>query len=58
MTETTWRYDETDGAWECEKCKLYFVICNEGTPEENEMHYCPKCGLKIGGTVNYDNLDD
>ena len=33
--------DET--AWRCSKCDLTWIL-NEGTPWQNEMRYCPKCG--------------
>lgn len=33
--------DET--AWRCSKCDLTWIL-NEGTPSQNEMRYCPKCG--------------
>lgn len=33
--------DET--AWRCSKCDLTWLL-DEGTPSENEMRYCPKCG--------------
>ena len=40
-----WKMDD-DGIWQT-KCENSFIICNEGTPEENNMEYCPYCGYKI-----------
>ena len=33
---------------ECSRCGLLWWI-EEGTAEENEMFYCPKCGAKMDG---------
>lgn len=32
-----------DNVWQCDKCGLMWVMANNRTPEENEMHGCPKC---------------
>lgn len=38
------RADDIDeGIWRCSKCDLTWIL-NEGTPSQNEMRYCPKCG--------------
>ena len=47
MSKTVFVYDEVCDAWECQKCKLLWILCNDGGPFENEMFYCPKCGRKI-----------
>lgn len=44
--KTTWQYDEWDDAWECNACNYYYVVI-EGTPKENDINYCPKCGRRI-----------
>lgn len=31
---------------ECSRCGLVWWL-EEGTAEENEMYYCPKCGAKM-----------
>lgn len=31
---------------ECSRCGLVWWL-DEGTAEENEMYYCPKCGAKM-----------
>lgn len=36
---------------ECSRCGLLWWI-EEGTAEENEMFYCPKCGAKMDGGEN------
>ena len=46
MEETSFIYDEEDCFWECQKCGLAWIL-NDGTPKDNEMCYCPKCGRKI-----------
>jgi len=33
---------------ECSRCGLLWWI-EEGTAEENEMFYCPKCGARMDG---------
>ena len=50
------RWTEVDGAdgdsyYECSNCGEPWVL-SAGTPEDNNMHYCPNCGAKmrIGGT--------
>ena len=30
----------------CRNCNLVWVMSNEKSPAENEMHYCPRCGGK------------
>lgn len=36
---------------ECSRCGLLWWI-EEGTAEENEMYYCPKCGAKMDEEVD------
>jgi len=38
--------DEFDNDWWCSKCNLIWTL-NDGTPKDNGMEYCPKCGRKI-----------
>lgn len=39
--------DGWDGVYyECSECGLSWTL-NDGTPEENEMCYCPKCGARM-----------
>lgn len=45
---TKWKYDDDYGYWICGNLKCCLLwCCDDGTPSENEMNYCPKCGLKI-----------
>ena len=37
-----WTEDEDDGSWDG-SCGVKWCL-NEGTPEDNNMHYCPECG--------------
>jgi hypothetical protein len=41
----TWTQDEWDGHWET-SCKHAFCI-DEGTPADNEMHFCCYCGKPL-----------
>lgn len=40
---------------ECSRCGLLWWI-EEGTAEDNEMYYCPKCGAKMDGEEEADEL--
>ena len=49
---STTRYVEIDSdwnLWQCEKCEFEWHLMS-GTPPENEMSYCPRCGRKIVDT--------
>lgn len=41
-------YEDYSGAVypECSRCGLVWWL-DEGTAEDNEMYYCPKCGAKM-----------
>ena len=43
-------YDTTDGAYACSECGNIWWL-DEGTPRDNEMHYCPKCGSRMADFV-------
>lgn len=44
-----WTLEDDDAnTWECNKCGVEWVL-EAGTPEDNEMNYCPKCGREITG---------
>jgi len=38
--------DEDMEIWQCSECDSLWTL-NDGTPKENGMEYCPKCGRKI-----------
>ena len=38
---------------ECSRCGLVWWL-DEGTAEDNEMYYCPKCGAKMDEEVDND----
>ena len=41
------RFDEANfNAWECPECGHVHQLF-EGTPAENDMNYCPKCGVQL-----------
>ena len=37
---------EPDEAYICSECGEPWIL-NEGTPEENNMRYCPSCGARM-----------
>ena len=39
-------YDEESNTWTCNKCGEVWML-NEGTPEENNMNFCPRCGVPM-----------
>ena len=38
--------DESAGVYNCSACDGDFLIL-DGTPAENDIHYCPNCGAKM-----------
>lgn len=49
-----WRNNKGTGLWECHyggdytsDCGLEWNMSNKDSPNENEMHFCPKCGKKL-----------
>ena len=38
--------DESAGVYNCSACDGDFLIL-DGTPAENDIHYCPFCGAKM-----------
>ena len=41
-------HESPDGGeqYECSECGVLWEF-NDGTPEDNEAYYCPKCGKKL-----------
>ena len=39
--------DEEEGIWECSVCGKMWVLY--GTPKDNGMNFCPKCGARMDG---------
>lgn len=37
-----------DIQYECSECGVLWEF-NDGTPEENEAYFCPKCGVRMRG---------
>ena len=37
-----------DATWVCSVCGNEWVLI-DGTPLDNQMDYCPRCGAKMGG---------
>lgn len=38
--------DDDSNIWECSNCRDVWTFLS-GTPEDNQMKYCPMCGTKI-----------
>lgn len=45
-TTTYQLVDDDANVWECSHCRELWVLTT-GTPQENEMQFCPKCGRRI-----------
>ena len=43
-------HESPDGGmqYECSECGVLWEF-NDGTPEDNEAYFCPKCGTKMKG---------
>jgi rubrerythrin len=46
IEDTNETYTENHDVWECSECG-HAQILIEGTPKENDYHYCPNCGAKM-----------
>ena len=52
--EETCEWEEDDsGTWSCSKCGASWEF-NNGGPDDNDMHYCPKCGREITKASYYE----
>jgi NAD-dependent SIR2 family protein deacetylase len=38
--------DEDSNTWECSECRHWWTL-NNGSPEDNNMKFCPRCGAEI-----------
>ena len=45
------RWINSGDFWECENCKLGWFF-TDGTPEDNEFVFCPKCGCEVAEFVH------
>ena len=43
-----WEDFDDDNSYLCTSCGEIWIL-NDGTPEENNMNYCPKCGADMRG---------
>ncbi len=43
-----------DATWVCSACGHEWTLI-DGTPQENGMHYCPKCGAKMDGGIRHES---
>ena len=53
MTEAHWiKLFDDEVKFECSECGVDWVL-DEGTPFDNEMYYCPRCGAKMSEFIEY-----
>lgn len=46
---------EPDEAYICSECGEPWIL-NEGTPEENNMRYCPACGARMDKETDHEEV--
>lgn len=51
-----WEYSEQSGCWKGD-CGIAFTV-EAGSPAENDMGYCPKCGRKLVEASTDQQIDD
>lgn len=57
-TKETCEWEEDGGGtWACSKCEMVWEF-NNGGPNDNDMHYCPKCGKEIVEIKPYEVDED
>lgn len=58
MTKPHWKKlsDEYGDTYECSECGLMWCL-DDGTPQENEMYYCPKCGSKMADFIESTDIE-
>ena len=40
------RIEKPDEHFQCSECGMKWFLA-QGTPLDNEMYYCPRCGVKL-----------
>ena len=58
MTKPHWKkigYDYGD-IYECSECGLLWWL-EAGTPKDNEMYYCPKCGKRMDDFIENSEME-
>lgn len=59
MTKPHWKriFDGyEDDLYECSECGLMWSL-DGGTPLENEMYYCPKCGSRMADFIESTDVE-
>ena len=46
-----WEELDEEGCYSCSVCGNPWIII-DGTPQDNEMYFCPYCGAKMDGKEN------
>ena len=46
-----WEELDEEGCYSCSACGNPWIII-DGTPQDNEMYFCPNCGAKMDGDDN------
>lgn len=52
-----WEDFGNDNSYRCTACGEIWAL-NDGTPEENNMNYCPNCGADMRGEKERENAED
>ena len=58
MTKPHWKKIglENGDTYECSECGLIWWL-DDGTPQENEMYYCPKCGSRMADFIENTDIE-
>ena len=49
--------EEDENLWRCNKCECIWCL-EEGSPEKNNMNYCPECGSRITKNIEFEEDED
>lgn len=50
------RIEKPDEHFQCSECGMKWFLA-QGTPLDNEMYYCPRCGAKLSEKENSDGAN-
>lgn len=58
MTKPHWKkiHNEYADSYECSECGVVWDL-DDGTPKDNEMYYCPKCGAKMDDFIENTEME-
>lgn len=56
MTKPHWiRFDDSD-TYSCSECGVIWEL-DDGTPKDNEMYFCPKCGKRMDDFIENTEME-